>query len=119
MIAQAKAKYVRISSRKVQLVVDLIRGKNIEEAFTILRYTHKAAALPVRKLVQSAYSNAVNQLGSMDLDTRSIIIREIRVDQGPTMKRWLPRAMGRATPMLKRTSHISVALDVPEPETAR
>ena len=116
MISRAKAKYVRISSRKVQLVVDLIRGKNLEEAFSILRFTNRSASEPVRKLVQSAYSNAVNQLGSLDLDTHSIIVREIRVDQGPTMKRWLPRAMGRATPIMKRTSHISVALDIPEPK---
>ena len=115
MIAQAKAKYVRISSRKVMLVVDLVRGKSVEEAFNILRYTHKAASQPVRKLVQSAYSNAVNQLGSMDLDPSGVFVKEIRVDQGPTMKRWLPRAMGRATPIMKRTSHITVALDVPEP----
>jgi len=116
MIAKAKHRFVRISSRKVKLVIDLIRGKNLDEAFNILRFTRKAAAEPVRKLVQSAYSNAVNQLGSFDLDTGDIIVRSIRVDQGPTYKRWIPRAMGRATPILKRTSHISVELDVPEPE---
>ncbi len=69
----------------------------------------------MRKLVQSAYSNAVNQLGSFDLNTRDVIVKMIRVDQGPTMKRWLSRAMGRATPIMKRTSHISVELEVPEP----
>jgi len=117
MIATAKARFVRISSRKVKLVVDLIRGKNLEEAFNILRFTRKAAAEPVRKLVQSAYSNAVNQLGSFDLDTHEIMVRTIKVDQGPSYKRWRSRAMGRATPIIKRSSHISVELDVPEPET--
>jgi large subunit ribosomal protein L22 len=117
MIATAKARFVRISSRKVKLVIDLIRGKNLEEAFNILRFTRKAAAEPVRKLVQSAYSNAVNQLGSFDLDTHEIKVRAIKVDQGPSYKRWSPRAMGRATPIIKRSSHISVELDVPEPET--
>jgi len=116
MITSAKQRFVRISSRKIKLVIDLIRGKSVEEAFNILRFTPKAAADPVRKLVQSAYSNAVNQLGSFDLSTEAITIREIRVDQGPTFKRWIPRAMGRATPIMKRTSHIFVELDVPEPE---
>ena len=119
MIATAKARFVRISSRKVKLVIDLIRGKNLEEAFDILRFTRKAAAAPVRKLVQSAYSNAVNQLGSFDLDTHEIKVLTIKVDQGPSFKRWRPRAMGRATPILKRSSHITVELDVPEPEEAQ
>ena len=117
MKATAKARFVRISSRKVKLVIDLIRGKSLEEAFNILRFTRKAAAEPVRKLVQSAYSNAVNQLGSFDLDTHAIKVEMIRVDQGPTYKRWLSRAMGRATPILKRSSHITVELDVPVPES--
>jgi large subunit ribosomal protein L22 len=116
MIAHAKARFVRISARKVKLVIDLIRGKSLEEAFSILRFTNKAASVPVRKLIQSAYSNAVSQLGSFDLNTKEIFIRNIRADQGPTLKRWLPRAMGRATPILKRMSHISVELDVPAPE---
>ena len=116
MIAKAKARFVRISDRKVRLVIDLIRGKSLEEAYNILRYTNKAAAEPVRKLVQSAYSNAVNELGSFDLDANQVMVRAIKVDQGPTFKRFRPRAMGRATPVLKRTSHISVELDVPEPE---
>ncbi|HUU27032.1 MAG TPA: 50S ribosomal protein L22 [archaeon] len=116
MIAKAKARFVRMSSRKIKLVIDLIRGKSLEEAFTILRFTRKAAVEPVRKLVQSAYSNAVSQLGSFDLNTQEIIVKSIRVDQGPSFKRWMPRAMGRATPILKRTSHITVELDVPEPE---
>jgi large subunit ribosomal protein L22 len=119
MIARAKARFVRISSRKVKLVIDLIRGKNLEEAFAILRFTPRAASGPVRKLVQSAYSNAVSQLGSFDLNTEEIIVKSIRVDQGPSLKRWMPRAMGRATPILKRTSHISVELDVPEPEAKK
>ena len=115
MIVKAKQRYVRISSRKVQLVIDLVRGKNIEEAFSILRFTPKAAAEPVRKLIKSAYSNAVNQIGSLDLNSEDVTVQTIVVEQGPTMKRWLPRAMGRATPIMKRTSHIRVELNVPEP----
>jgi len=116
MISRAKSRFVRISSRKVKLVSDLVRGKSLEEAFSILKFTRKSAAVPVRKLVQSAYSNAVNQLGSLDLDTDEIIVKKIVVEQGPTFKRWRARAMGRATPILKRTSHISVELEIPEPE---
>jgi large subunit ribosomal protein L22 len=116
MISRAKSKFVRISDRKVKLVIDLVRGKSLDEAFAILKFTRKAAAVPVQKLVQSAYSNAVNQLGSLDLDTDTITVKKIVVEQGPTLKRWRPRAMGRATPILKRTSHIVVELDVPEPE---
>ena len=118
MISSAKQRFVRISSRKIKLVIDLIRGKNLEEAFNILRFTHKAAARPVRKLVQSAYSNAINQLGSFDLNTEEIVVKNIRVDQGPTFKRWIPRAMGRATPILKRTSHISVELMYRNPRSS-
>ena len=116
MIASAKSKFVRISSRKIKLVIDLIRGKTLEEAFAILKFTRKAAAEPVRRLVQSAYSNAVSQLGTFDLNTEEITVKKIVVEQGPTFKRWRPRAMGRATPIMKRTSHISVELEVPEPE---
>lgn len=116
MIATAKARFVRISARKVKLVIDLIRGKNVEEAYNILRFTRKAAAEPVRKLVQSAYSNAVNQQGSFDLDANQVVVQSIQVDQGPTYKRWMSRAMGRATPVLKRSSHITVELGVPEPD---
>ncbi|MBN2287964.1 MAG: 50S ribosomal protein L22 [Candidatus Glassbacteria bacterium] len=116
MISRAKSKFVRISDRKVKLVIDQVRGKNLEEAFAILKFTRKAAAEPVRKLVQSAYSNAVNQLGSLDLHTNEIMVSKIVVEQGPTLKRWRPRAMGRATPIMKRTSHISVELDIPVPE---
>ena len=111
---KAKIRFVRISARKVKLVIDLIRGKSVEEAYNILRCTNKSASKPVRKLVQSAYSNAVNQWGSFDLSTEGVLVKTIRVDQGPTQKRWRPRAMGRASPILKRTSHISVELDVPE-----
>jgi large subunit ribosomal protein L22 len=119
MIVTAKARFVRISSRKVKLVIDLIRGKNVEEAYNILRFTRKAASEPVRKLVQSAYSNAVNQMGSFDLEANQVMVDSIRVDQGPTYKRWMSRAMGRATPVLKRSSHITVELSVPDADVVQ
>ncbi|MDL2225161.1 50S ribosomal protein L22 [Eubacteriales bacterium OttesenSCG-928-M02] len=105
---RAVAKYVRISPRKVRYVVDMVRGKSVEEAEAILLYTPHGASEPVGKLVKSAAANAEN---NMDIPKDSLYIAEIYVDQGPTLKRYRPRAQGRATRILKRTSHITVVLD--------
>ncbi|UCD85043.1 MAG: 50S ribosomal protein L22 [Deltaproteobacteria bacterium] len=108
MAVQAVAKYVRISPTKVRPVADLIRGKNVEEALHILRFTRKAAARPVSKVVNSAVANA-KQRGDIDVDT--LYISTICVDQGPVLKRFRPAPMGRAHPIRKRTSHIKVVLE--------
>jgi len=105
--ARAIVRYVRIAPRKAQQVVDLVRGKKVDEALAILKYTPKAAAPIVEKLVKSAVANAENNNG-MDVDR--LYISEIYANQGPTMKRFRPRAMGRATTIRKRTSHIEVVL---------
>jgi len=105
---RAIAKYVRISPRKVKIVIDLIRGKNVEEAISILRYTPKAASPVVEKLLNSAIANAENNLG---LNRDDLYVAEIYANQGPTLKRIHPRAQGRAYSILKRTSHITVILD--------
>ncbi len=105
MEARAIAKHVRISPRKVRLVVDLIRGKKIEEALGILKYTPQRASEAVTKVVKSAAANAENNL---QMDRDELIIKACYVDQGPTWKRYQPRAMGRADVMRKRTSHITV-----------
>ncbi|MDD3613820.1 MAG: 50S ribosomal protein L22 [Clostridiales bacterium] len=104
----ATARYVRISSRKVKIVIDMIRGKKVDEALNILEFTPKAAALPVKKLLQSAIANAENNL---DLDPSNLYVAEVYANQGPTLKRYRPRAHGRATPIMKRTSHIGIVLD--------
>ncbi len=104
----ATARYVRISPRKVQVVIDLVRGKKVGEALSILEYTPKAAAEPVKKLIKSAMANAENNL---DMNVESLYIAEIFANQGPTLKRYRPRAQGRAARIRKRTSHISVILD--------
>ncbi|MFU0799786.1 MAG: 50S ribosomal protein L22 [Xylanivirga thermophila] len=104
----ATAKYVRISPRKVKIVIDLIRGKRVDEALAILQNTPKAASQPVIKLVNSAIANAENNLG---LDRNDLYVAEIFANQGPTLKRIRPRAMGRAARIRKRTSHITVVLD--------
>lgn len=105
---KAHAKYVRISSRKVKIVIDLIRGKQVDEALAILMYTPKAASPVVSKLLTSAIANAVN---NQEMDRRSLYVAEIYANPGPTLKRYIARSRGSAAPILKRTSHISVVLD--------
>ena len=104
----AIARYVRISSRKVKAVIDLIRGKSVNEAKGILMYTPKAAAPVVLKLLNSAIANAENNLG---LSREDLYVAEVYANPGPTLKRYVARSRGSASPMLKRTSHITVVLD--------
>jgi len=108
MRPRATAKHVRISSRKVKLVIDLIRGKNIDEANMILQQTPKAAALPVLKVMNSAIANAENNL---EMSRDDLYVAEVYANQGPTWKRIMPRARGSADRIRKRTSHITVVLD--------
>ena len=102
---RATARYVRISSRKVKIVIDLIRGKQVDEALAILMYTPKAAAPDVEKLL---LANAENNLS---MDRGSLYVAEVFANPGPTLKRYVARSRGSASPMLKRTSHITVVLD--------
>ena len=104
----AKACYVRISSSKVKIVIDLIRGKSVAEAQAILMYTPKAASPIVEKLLRSAVANAENNL---DLNRDSLYVAEVFAGQGPTIKRFRPRARGSAYRIRKRTSHITIILD--------
>jgi large subunit ribosomal protein L22 len=108
MEVRAKLKYVRVGPRKARLVADLIRGKRSEEAIHILSFTKKAAARILNKLLKSAIANAT-QKKTVDVDR--LYVKKISVDQGATWKRFTPRALGRATPIRKRTSHISIVLD--------
>jgi large subunit ribosomal protein L22 len=108
MEVKAVTRYVRISPRKARLVTELIKGKPAGEALTILRFVPKKAARLVDKTLRSALANA-EQNPNIDVDT--LYIKRIFVDEGPTMKRWRARAMGRATKILKRSSHITVILD--------
>ena len=104
----AVAKYIRISPYKVRAVLDLIRGKSYREAVGILENLNKSSSLPVLKVVKSAGANAENNLS---LNTDSLYVAECYADQGPTLKRYIPRSHGRAGGLLKRTSHITVILD--------
>jgi len=107
MDVHAIAKYVRMSPRKVRLVTGMLRGLKIDAARTQLAFLPKAASLPVLKVLNSAAANAVN---NFKLDESELIIKTATADQGPALKRWRARAMGRAAPIKKRTSHITIVL---------
>ncbi len=104
----ARARYLRISPRKARLVVDLIRGKKVGEALHILAFTPKASAPLISKVLKSAIANAGQKKG-VDVDT--LRVKSIFVDEGPTMKRFHARAMGRAARILKRTSHLKIIIE--------
>ena len=105
--AKAIARTVRIAPRKVRLVVDLIRGKQVGEAVAILRHTPKAASPVVEKVLKSAVANAEH---NYELDINNLVVSEVFVDEGPTLKRFRPRAQGRASAINKRTSHITIVV---------
>ena len=108
MEASAKLKSVRLSPQKTRLVVDMVRGKAVQEALNILKFSPQRPADVVAKLVQSAVANA-EQKGIADVDR--LFVKAVFVDQGPVLKRFMPRAQGRATKIRKPTSHITVVLD--------
>jgi large subunit ribosomal protein L22 len=108
MEARAKLSYVRLSPQKTRLVVDMVRGKGVQDALNILKFSPQKAAAIVSKLVSSAVANA-EQKGVSDVDR--LVVKAISVDQGPVLKRFIPRAQGRATKIRKPTSHITVILD--------
>ncbi len=112
MQVSATLKYVRMSPRKVRLVVDLVRGKPVNEALTLLRFTPKSAAKALDKVVRSAVANAEN---NYTLDAEDLYIARIAADTGPTLKRFRPRAHGRVSPLLKRSTNITVVLDERNP----
>jgi len=106
-VVKASARYVRIAPRKARLIADQVRGMHIESARALLQFSPRGAAHPIHKLIDSAAANAEN---NHDLIGDEMRISSITVDEGPTLRRYRPRAMGRATPINKRTSHIRVAL---------
>ena len=106
-VVKAKARYVRIAPRKARLIADQVRGMHIEQARALLAFSPRGAAEPIQKLINSAAANAEN---NHDLIGDEMRVSSITVDEGPTLRRFRPRAMGRATPINKRTSHIAVAL---------
>ena len=114
MQARAKARFVRQSPRKVRLVAELIRGKDVNEAYALLQFAaKKKAAEVIGKTLRSAVANALHMADEQGehLDVDELFVKAAAVDEGPTLKRWRARAMGRATPIRKRTSHITVIVD--------
>ena len=107
MEAKAVAKYIRIAPRKIRVVMDLIRGKNIGEAFAILKYTPKVGADVIEKVLKSAVANAGH---NNDMNVDNLFISAAYVDQGPTLKRIHPRSRGQAFKILKRSSHVTVVV---------
>ncbi|MGZ9587235.1 50S ribosomal protein L22 [Paenibacillus marinisediminis] len=107
MQAKAHANNVRIAPRKVKLVIDLIRGKQVGEAIAILRHTPKSASPVVEKLLNSAIANAEH---NYQMDVNKLVVEQVYANEGPTMKRFRPRAMGRASRINKRTSHITIVV---------
>ncbi len=105
----ARANFVRVTPRKVRLVIDQIRGLAIADALNVLRFTHKAAMSPVTKLLNSAIANATN---NFEIEKNRLFIKKITADDGPTIKRQQPRAFGRSAMIRKRTSHINLILGV-------
>lgn len=108
MEVTAKANNIRMSPRKVRLVIDVIRGMDVARAQTQLQFVKKAACLPVLKLLNSAIANAEH---NFDLAKETLYVKTITADGGPVLKRWTPKAMGRSAPIRKRTSHITIVLD--------
>ncbi len=107
LVVRASSRYVRIAPRKARLVADQVRGLQIEKARALLQFSPRGAARDIGKLIDSAAANAEN---NHDLVADEMRVAEITVDEGPTLRRYRPRALGRATPINKRTSHIAVAL---------
>ena len=107
MNARAQAKHVRQSPYKVRRVLDLVRGLPVDEARVVLDFTNRKAALTIKKVLDSAIANAEHNFA---LDAEELIVAEAYADEGPTLKRWRPRARGRATKIRKRTSHITIVV---------
>ncbi len=108
MEKEAHARFVRISARKARTVIDVIRGKNVEDAMDLLKFIPRAGARPIEKVLKCAVANARTQDSS--LDERSLTVARCWIDQGPAIGRWRPRAYGRASKIRKGTSHISIVV---------
>lgn len=118
MKSKAHLRFLKMAPRKVATVASIVRGKPVAEALSTLAWTRRAAATPLKKLIESAISNATNvSSGAVDIDR--LWIEELRVDQGPTARRFITRAMGRGTRINKKTSHVHVVLSDESAKGAR
>ena len=112
MEAKAVVRFVRMSPRKMRIVANMIRGKNVDEAIGLLKFLPKKSAKIVEKLIHSAAANA-DDLSKGKVDVDSLFVKSVQVDNGPILKRWMPRSMGRANRIQRRTSHVTVVVAEP------
>ena len=115
---RAVHKYAKTSAKKARQVVDLVRGRRVSEALSVLQFTPRRAADMLRKVIESAVANATYEAQRKrdDIDPDELVIKRVYADEGPALKRWRPRARGRAAPILKRTSHLTVVIGPPDDE---
>lgn len=113
MEARCVARYIRVTPRKMRLVADLVRGKNVNDAINILKFTPRSASSPTLKAIQSAVANYAQLHDASSSEIDALTVRTIFADEGPTMHRFMPRAQGRATPIKKRMSHLTVVVAAP------
>lgn len=113
MEAFCVAKFIRVTPRKMRLVADLVRGKNVNDAINILKFTPRSASQPALKCIQSAVANYAQKFEASSAEVDSLQVKKIFADEGPTMHRFMPRAQGRATPIKKRMSHLTVIVAPP------
>ena len=116
MKVKVRVKHIRMSPRKVRLVCDIVRGMDVEEALNQLQFTNKRAVKPLVKLINSAVANALH---NHEIEKNNLFIDELKVDEGPTLSRWMPRAFGRATPIRKKTSQINLVLEEKVPSAKK
>ncbi len=114
MEARCVSRYVRVTPRKMRLVADLVRGKNVNEAINILKFTPRSASEPTLKAIKSAVANYAQLHDAPSSEIDSLLVSTIFADEGPTMHRFMPRAQGRATPIKKRMSHLTVVVAAPK-----
>ncbi len=111
MEAKCVSRWIRVSPQKMRLLADMVRGKTVSQAIDLLHFSQKTTALPMEKAVRSALANLLNKEDAHKVDADIVRVAEVNVQAGPTLKRWLPRAMGRATPLLKRSCHIYIRVE--------
>ena len=116
MQARARQQYIRSSPRKMRIVADVVRGKNVQEALNQLHFMPQKAARPIERTIQSAVANLLDQNQEARVDETALVVQQILVDEAPYLKRWRPVSRGRAHPILKRSSHLTVVVGMPEDE---
>jgi large subunit ribosomal protein L22 len=117
MQARARQQYIRSSPRKMRIVADVVRGKNVQEALAQLHFMPQKAARPIERTIQSAVANLLDQNQDERVDETALVVQQILVDEAPYLKRWRPVSRGRAHPILKRSSHLTVVVGMPVGES--